>query len=220
MRQRASQTENRSMKNLRRAGMQLGAILLLSSLSLLGSDGHIPPADPEVQAIKPVTRELVLSIPDRKLALIEDGVVLKIFDVAVGKHATPSPGGELKIVNKVTNPTYYHKGKIIKPGKRNPLGNRWMGLSKRGYGIHGTNVQSSVGKAASHGCFRMRKHDVEELFSLVRVGDAVEIHRERDEKVAAIFAEPAKSVSPAMQTSVAHVMVPSPAAAANVTGAN
>ena len=50
-----------------------------------------------------------------------------------------------------------------------------MGLSERGYGIHGTNIQSSVGKASSHGCIRMRKADVEELFQLVAIGDTVEL---------------------------------------------
>jgi lipoprotein-anchoring transpeptidase ErfK/SrfK len=186
----------------------------------MGKEANIPSAQPQVQVVKPIVRVLVLSIPDRKLALIEDGITLKIFDVAVGKPSTPSPVGQLTIVNKVTNPTYYHKGEIVKPGKANPLGNRWMGLSKSGYGIHGTNVQSSVGKAASHGCFRMRRHDVEELFAMVRVGDKVEIHPERDEQVAAIFAEPAKIVAPATLTSLAHAMASSPAAAGANSGAN
>jgi L,D-transpeptidase ErfK/SrfK len=39
-----------------------------------------------------------------------------------------------------------------------------MGLSVRGYGIHGTNAPKSIGKAASHGCVRMSKRDLEELF--------------------------------------------------------
>ena len=108
--------------------------------------------------------------------------MLKVYSVAVGAAVSPSPSGTLKIVNKVIGPTYYHQGKVIPPGKSNPLGDRWMGLSQKGYGIHGTNVPSSIGKAASHGCIRMGKHDVEELFNLARVGDAVEIHGERDAK--------------------------------------
>ncbi len=64
-----------------------------------------------------------------------------------------------------------------------------MGLSLKGYGIHGTNVQSSIGKAASHGCFRMKKKDVEELFTLVHVGDAVAVRDVRDELVARAFSE-------------------------------
>jgi L,D-transpeptidase catalytic domain len=78
----------------------------------------------------------------------------------------------------------------IAPGKDNPLGSRWMGLSLKGYGIHGTNVQSSVGKAASHGCFRMRKQDVEEFYTLVEVGDPVTVRRERDVMIAQVFAAP------------------------------
>lgn len=66
-----------------------------------------------------------------------------------------------------------------------------MGLSLKGYGIHGTNVQSSVGKAVSHGCFRMRKQDVEELYALVKVGDTVMVRRERDAMIAKAFAPPA-----------------------------
>jgi len=62
-----------------------------------------------------------------------------------------------------------------------------MGLSAKGYGIHGTNQPSSIGKAASTGCIRMGQSDLEELFERVSVGDAVEIRAERDEQAAKIF---------------------------------
>jgi hypothetical protein len=62
-----------------------------------------------------------------------------------------------------------------------------MGLSAKGYGIHGTNMPQSIGHAASHGCIRMRKHDIEELFAMLHVGDVVELHGERDELVTRIF---------------------------------
>jgi lipoprotein-anchoring transpeptidase ErfK/SrfK len=139
----------------------------------------------------------------------ESGRVLKVYDIAVGKPSTPSPTGELKVINKLVDPTYHHQGKVVPPGKSNPLGNRWMGLSAKGYGIHGTNVQSSVGKAASHGCIRMRKHDVEELFTLVRVGDVVVIHAERDPQVAGIFASPAVVAQSAPAPSVQRPPQPS-----------
>ena len=45
----------------------------------------------------------------------------------------------------------------------------------KGYGIHGTNAPGSIGKAASHGCIRMRNRDVEELFAMVGVGVTVEL---------------------------------------------
>jgi lipoprotein-anchoring transpeptidase ErfK/SrfK len=132
-------------------------------------------------------RQIVISIPDRQLALLEDGIVIRTYPIAVGKASTPSPSGEFTVINRAKNPVYRHDGQVVMPGKNNPVGTRWMGLSLRGYGIHGTNVQSSIGKAASHGCFRMKKNDVEELFTLVRVGDAVSVRGERDELVARVF---------------------------------
>lgn len=139
---------------------------------------------PEEQAS---TRLIVISIPDRQLALIIDGEVVKVYPIAVGKESTPSPEGEFTIITRTEDPTYYHEGKVIPPGKNNPLGTRWMGLSLKGYGIHGTNAPKSIGKAASHGCIRMAKKNLEELFTLVKVGDAVTIRSERDELVAQVF---------------------------------
>jgi lipoprotein-anchoring transpeptidase ErfK/SrfK len=136
-------------------------------------------------------RQIVISIADRRLAVIENGRPMKIYPIAVGALGTPSPDGDFVIVNHAKDPTYRHGDKEMAPGKDNPLGSRWMGLSLKGYGIHGTNVQSSVGKAASHGCFRMRKQDVEELYTLVQVGDTVMVRREREAMIAQVFAMPA-----------------------------
>jgi lipoprotein-anchoring transpeptidase ErfK/SrfK len=133
-------------------------------------------------------RRVVISIPDRKLLLIDGGHLLRIYDVAVGKPSTPSPQGEFRIVNRIPNPTWYGPSQVVKPGKNNPLGTRWMGLSARGYGIHGTNAPHSIGKAASHGCIRMRQRDLEELFDLVDVGVTVELHAERPQLLAIIYA--------------------------------
>ena len=136
---------------------------------------------------QPVRREVLVSIPDRKMAILEDGQVVKIYPVTVGSGASPSPSGEFRIINRLTNPTYYHKGTVIPAGPANPLGNRWMGLSEKGYGIHGTNAPRSIGKAASHGCIRMAKHDLQEAFRILRVGDRVVIRAEADEQTAQVF---------------------------------
>ena len=103
------------------------------------------------------------------------------------------------IVNRAKDPTYRHGDTEIAPGKDNPLGSRWMGLNMKGYGIHGTNVQSSIGKAISHGCFRMRKQDVEELYSLMQVGDTVTVRRERDAMIAQVFAAPGTAPAATMR---------------------
>lgn len=171
----------------------LGAVLAMSTVSAaLQTPVSAPPRAqaPEfakAALAKATVRWILVSIPDRKLALFENGRVVRIYRVAVGKSSTPSPAGEFKIVNRVTNPTYYHKGQVIGAGKGNPVGTRWMGLSAKGYGIHGTNQPNSIGKAASTGCIRMGKPDLEELFAIVDVGDPIQIRAERDEQIAAVF---------------------------------
>jgi len=134
-------------------------------------------------------RVVLISILDRKLAVLEDGEVLATFPVAVGAAVSPSPTGDFQIVSRVSHPTYYHPGKVIPSGKDNPLGTRWIGLSQQSYGIHGTNAPRSIGHAASHGCIRMRNRDVEQMFTMLRIGDVVRIRDERDEQIAQIFGE-------------------------------
>jgi len=43
------------------------------------------------------------------------------------------------------------------------------------YGIHGTDKPHTIGWSASHGCIRMKNKDVEELFSIVKIGTPVNI---------------------------------------------
>ena len=140
-----------------------GFLLALFSLAV-ASPSFAQVAKPSEAA--PVNRVVLVSIPDRKLAVIEDGSVIATFPVAVGAAASPSPTGEFQIVNRVANPTYYRPGTVIPSGKDNPVGTRWVGLSQKGYGIHGTNAPRSVGHAASHGCIRLRNRDIEKLFTM------------------------------------------------------
>lgn len=148
-------------------------------------------------------RSVVVSVPDRKLALLENGRVVKVYGVAVGAEGSPSPTGTFRISQRLTHPTYYHPHVVIPPGKDNPLGTRWIGLGLKGFGIHGTNQPRSVGRAASHGCIRMRKADLEQLFAMVKPGDVVEIHGERDAQVSAVFGgQPAPAVVAQMPVAV------------------
>jgi L,D-transpeptidase ErfK/SrfK len=152
-----------------------------NTISKLAAAVAIAAADAFAEERGGQSDRIIISILDRKLVLMNGDRIVRIYDVAVGKASTPSPEGEFRIINRIPNPAWYS------PGKGNPLGTRWMGLSARGYGIHGTNAPKSIGKAASHGCIRMRAADLEELFDLVSVGVVVEIHGERPEILARIF---------------------------------
>jgi hypothetical protein len=169
------------------------ALILFTPAQSLAIHLNVPAQRPQprTQAAQTVTqtstgqRQVIVSLPDKQLALLEDGRILKTYQVAVGAEVSRSPEGDFTVINRLENPTYYAPGKVIGPGKDNPLGTRWMGLSKKGFGIHGTNVPSSIGKAASHGCIRMRQRDLEELFAMVQVGDRVIF---RDAQMSALLA--------------------------------
>jgi Uncharacterized protein conserved in bacteria len=155
-------------------------ILFLTLIAAHRADAQAAQPDPAPAANLQHQRKVLVSIPHRKLALIEDGIVKRVYPVAVGAAESPSPTGTFRIKTRLERPTYFHPGKVIPAGPENPLGTRWIGLSTKGYGIHGTNMESSIGKAASHGCVRMHRHDVEELFAMVHAGDEVEIRGEDD----------------------------------------
>ena len=159
---------------------KLAAILIAGVVEGLAEEAHV--------------RQIVISIPDKKLVLLEDGDIKKIYPIAVGKPSTPSPVGTFQIANRVVNPTWFGPKGAVPPGKANPLGTRWMGIGYKGYGIHGTNAPKSIGRAASHGCIRMRTKDAEELFKLVAVGDEVQLAAERTEQIAKLLDEPAAAV--------------------------
>jgi L,D-transpeptidase ErfK/SrfK len=137
--------------------------------------------------VKRTPRQVLVSISDRKLAVLENGKVIHTFPVSVGAAVSPSPTGEFQIVNRLDNPTYYHPGTVIPAGSDSPIGPRWIGLNQKGFGIHGTNQPRSIGHAASHGCIRMRNRDIVQFFQMVSVGDTVSIRNERDEQIAQIF---------------------------------
>jgi LysM repeat protein len=125
----------------------------------------------------------------RRLRLFSGHQFIKEYPVAIGKPNTPTPVGSFEISNK-----------IMYPG--GVFGTRWMEF-KPAYGIHGTNNPSSIGTMASKGCVRMFNHDVEELFSKVRIGTPVVImHSAAPEHFSPStpYPEPANSSAPGPAT--------------------
>ncbi|MGE5614063.1 MAG: L,D-transpeptidase family protein [Bacillota bacterium] len=109
------------------------------------------------------TYSIFIEIEDKTLYLLQDGKRIKEYRIASGKSGLPSPLGTWRIVEKGD----WGEG----------FGGRWMGLDVPWgkYGIHGTLDSGSIGSAASHGCIRMFKDDVAELYNLVPIGTVVTI---------------------------------------------
>jgi hypothetical protein len=76
------------------------------------------------------------------------------------------------------DPYWMNKEVVVPPGPKNPLGVRWIGLTKS-LGIHGNNKPESIGKYESAGCIRMYNRDVEELYGMVPTNTPVLIKYDR-----------------------------------------
>ena len=61
------------------------------------------------------------------------------------------------------------------PGANCPVGVAWIGLNIPGYGIHGTPRPETIGRAESHGCFRLANWNAARLYSLCRIGTVVTV---------------------------------------------
>src|SRR5215471_10216737 len=88
--------------------------IMAAVAAILVASGRAMAQQQEAAAQTP-TRRIVVSIPDRKLALIEDGKVVRIYPTAVGADASPSPTGTFTVIRRVPNPTWYHAGKVVPP---------------------------------------------------------------------------------------------------------
>ncbi|MDD4879043.1 MAG: L,D-transpeptidase family protein [Candidatus Omnitrophica bacterium] len=129
------------------------------------------------QRLKVVTARfsVVIDKSQNMLLLKQNDNVMKAYKVATGLNNC-TPVGTFKITTKLIDPVWYKTGAAVPPGSpENILGTRWMGLSREGYGIHGTTDPSSLGKQATAGCVRMLNSDVEELYGILPEGTEVTI---------------------------------------------
>jgi lipoprotein-anchoring transpeptidase ErfK/SrfK len=124
---------------------------------------------------------IVVSKSRHDLLLSADGRFFKRYQVATGRYEK-TPVGTFSIVERIPEPPWHRDdGKVIPFGdKENILGTRWMAIKAtgatpeiRGYGLHGTWDNASIGKSESAGCIRLRNEDIEELFEMVPVGTSV-----------------------------------------------
>ncbi|WP_373539973.1 L,D-transpeptidase family protein [Chamaesiphon sp.] len=148
------------------------------------ASGTVPAAKPSVAATDPPAVEnvinLVLKLKQRRVYVYQGEKLIRKYPVAIGKKGWETPTGEWQVMEKIRNPawTSFKTGEVFPPGTQNPLGARWIGFWTDGrdvIGFHGTANLKSIGKAASHGCVRMRNRDVRALFPLVKVGTTVKV---------------------------------------------
>ena len=151
----------------------------------------------------PDTRHrLVVSVPEQKLVVLEDGKPVGTFPVSTSKFAiSDAPGsrgtplGEMEVAKKIgagaplgaVFKDRRRTGEVLVPDApgRDPIVTRilWLrGLEpqnanayERYIYIHGTAEERNIGRPASYGCVRMRSRDVMQLYEVVGEGARVNI---------------------------------------------
>ena len=146
--------------------------------------------------------ELVVSIPEQKLAVVVNNKVYKSYKISTSRYGEGdglgswcTPIGRLAVATKIGGAvpfggvfqSRHYTGEVLSvnaPG-RDPIVSRIIWLRGLDYAnknafhrciyIHGTPEEDSLGKKASYGCIRMRSTDVIEVFNWITIGTGVAI---------------------------------------------
>jgi lipoprotein-anchoring transpeptidase ErfK/SrfK len=175
---------------MRLAGSSILFFLLLSPVKLLAGESD---------------RCLVVSVRDQKIAVVENGWTLATFPVSTSRYGVgdnfnsyATPLGRMEVAGKIGDgaplgAVFRHRqwtGEVLRPNAagRDPIVTRILWLRGLEYGnanafnrniyIHGTPVESLIGRPASYGCIRMRSRDVVELFDMTPLGSTVQVSQE------------------------------------------
>jgi lipoprotein-anchoring transpeptidase ErfK/SrfK len=157
-------------------------------------------------AATPLSADVIVSVPDQALALVDRGRLLARYQISTSKFGTGdsaasyrTPLGTLFVSAKIGD--RLPPGAVIKnriptgevvgvnaPG-RDPIVSRviWLrGMEAQNRGardrciyIHGTPEERRIGKPASFGCVRMRSRDIIDLYDRVHIGTHVLISSRR-----------------------------------------
>ena len=114
---------------------------------------------------------IIIDKSECKLYWVKDGVLVKVYPIAIGKSHTPTPERIWRIDAK-----YYASG-VFGPRKMRLFRQTSSGYTYSAYLVHGTNQEWVIGTQASHGCIRMYNKDVMELYPQVPLGTMVQTRR-------------------------------------------
>ncbi len=113
---------------------------------------------------------------------INDGagnrMYIRSFRVGLGEHGSTPTGAFVVNSSKMVDPEWINprtREKFASKDPKNPIGNRWMGLTGTdpenetlaGYGIHGTIEPDSIGKEMSMGCIRCLPGEIEVVYEML-----------------------------------------------------
>lgn len=160
---------------------------------------------PAAHALSPAT-EIIISVPDQQLALVDRGKVISKYPISTSKFGLGDGNGSYRTplgtlfvsakfgdhlaagsVIKNRAPT----GEIVNPNApgRDAIVSRVIWLRGMEYQnrsardrciyIHGTPEERTIGRPASFGCIRMRSREVIELYDRAHIGMHVTVAQRR-----------------------------------------
>ena len=128
----------------------------------------------------PPENGLVINLAERGVYMFRKGKFVRFFPISIGdeeaqKGRFATPTGNFHVIEKIKDPTWYPPAwakdtKPVGPGPKNPLGDRWIGLSLPRTGIHGTDEPLNIGNSVTHGCLRTYPTLLHEIYDQVEVG--------------------------------------------------
>lgn len=132
-----------------------------------------------------------IELAARALQAFDDyGRLVAHFPCSIAARVDKRPIGSLKVQVAITDPNYTMNPEVfpesaeaqqigrklvVPPGPNNPVGVAWIGLTRPGYGIHGTPSPEQVGRTESHGCFRLANWNAQHLLRMVGIETPVEV---------------------------------------------
>ncbi len=176
------------------------AVLILAA-SLFGV-AALQAANPAPPAPETVRNEVIVSVKEQKLMLLQNGAKVTTYPVSTSKFGLgdgygtmATPVGAMAVAQKIGDrapqgAVFHHRrftGEILPPNApgRDPIVTRiiWLrGLEastahafSRCIYIHGTPEEKRIGKPASYGCIRMKSKDVTALYTQLPVGAVVRV---------------------------------------------
>lgn len=184
----------------------IGLPSLLLTLTVSAAPQPPAPAPESAPSAPEVRNEVIVSIRDQKLMLLQNGAQVTTYPVSTSKFGIgdnwgrmTTPVGAMAVAQKIGDHApqgaVFHNrrytGEILKPNApgRDPIVTRiiWLrGLEPstshafaRCIYIHGTAEERTIGKPASYGCIRMKSKDVTALYSQLPVGAVVQVVSDR-----------------------------------------
>ncbi len=126
--------------------------------------------------LEPLTAEVFVDLTARTLRVVDDGVEMGTWPIAIGRPDRPTPTGRFFVTDKIAtgDPNSVWGAHAFGISAFSDVLTDFIGGIGQ-IGIHGTNNPDSIGQAASSGCIRLPNEVIDGLIERLPLGTPVHI---------------------------------------------